>query len=297
MAKPHLELLKDNNMASLREQAVALRERVRADLWGRTLPFWMRHSIDNEHGGFFNCLDEDGSVTDSTKHIWLQGRQCWMLARLAALYSAEQIDAMTAQYKHEFPDDAVDGSGSDGSGLVGAVPGMPRPPRVAVTRANLIAAAERGVDFLRRHAVQRAPGTGEIECVYFAVARDGTPVLHQRKIFSATFLIMALGEVGRVTGRAELRQEAVALLDRVFAWIDRPGALGKPALPGAPPLEPLNVPMIMLNVIDELAAGIADETERREFYAERRAWCVFACFCCYFLFCIYVLSVVEIPFP
>ena len=36
----------------------ALRERVRADLWGRTLPFWMRYSIDAEHGGFFNCLDE-----------------------------------------------------------------------------------------------------------------------------------------------------------------------------------------------------------------------------------------------
>ena len=46
-------------MSELEVDAVkALRERVRADLWGRTLPFWMRNSIDVEHGGFFNCLDE-----------------------------------------------------------------------------------------------------------------------------------------------------------------------------------------------------------------------------------------------
>ncbi len=35
-----------------------LRERVRQDLWGRTMPFWMRYSIDQDCGGFFNCLDE-----------------------------------------------------------------------------------------------------------------------------------------------------------------------------------------------------------------------------------------------
>ena len=58
-----------------------------ADLWGRVLPFWLSHSLDGVHGGFYNCLSEDGRVTDPTKHIWLQGRQVWMFARLAATHS------------------------------------------------------------------------------------------------------------------------------------------------------------------------------------------------------------------
>eukprot|EP00051_Salpingoeca_urceolata_P001249 m.39564 g.39564 ORF g.39564 m.39564 type:complete len:1241 (+) comp11285_c0_seq1:36-3758(+) len=44
--------------------------------------FWSQHSLDKEQGGYFNCLDRDGSVYDTKKHVWLQGRQTWMLSRL-----------------------------------------------------------------------------------------------------------------------------------------------------------------------------------------------------------------------
>jgi N-acylglucosamine 2-epimerase len=54
----------------------------REELFERVIPFWLSHSLDREHGGYFNCLDRDGRVYDTTKHMWLQSRQVWMLSRL-----------------------------------------------------------------------------------------------------------------------------------------------------------------------------------------------------------------------
>lgn len=54
----------------------------RQDLCESVMPFWMRHSIDREHGGFFTCLDRDGTVYDTRKYVWLNGRQVWTLAKL-----------------------------------------------------------------------------------------------------------------------------------------------------------------------------------------------------------------------
>ncbi len=41
------------------------------------LPFWERHSIDEECGGYFSCLERDGTVYDTDKFVWLQSRQVW----------------------------------------------------------------------------------------------------------------------------------------------------------------------------------------------------------------------------
>ena len=46
------------------------------------LPFWERHSIDAEAGGYFTCLERDGTVFDTDKFIWLQGRQAWTFSML-----------------------------------------------------------------------------------------------------------------------------------------------------------------------------------------------------------------------
>lgn len=48
----------------------------------KVIPFWMNHSIDSKNGGFYNCLSEDGTVYDTTKNVWMQGRQVWMLSKL-----------------------------------------------------------------------------------------------------------------------------------------------------------------------------------------------------------------------
>ncbi|MHB0998414.1 MAG: AGE family epimerase/isomerase [Armatimonadota bacterium] len=46
------------------------------------VPFWTRHSIDYEDGGYLTYLDRDGSVYCTDKPIWLQGRMIWMFSRL-----------------------------------------------------------------------------------------------------------------------------------------------------------------------------------------------------------------------
>ncbi|MCM4166547.1 Cellobiose 2-epimerase [Arenibacter antarcticus] len=46
------------------------------------LPFWEKHSLDLENGGYFTCLDQMGQVFDTDKFIWLQGRQAWTFSML-----------------------------------------------------------------------------------------------------------------------------------------------------------------------------------------------------------------------
>jgi len=49
----------------------------RDELVDNVLPFWLKHSRDEKNGGFFTCLRRDGSVYDTDKFMWLQGRQVW----------------------------------------------------------------------------------------------------------------------------------------------------------------------------------------------------------------------------
>lgn len=57
------------------------RKHVRAQL-DTVVDFWLKHSHDTEHGGFFTCIGRDGQVYDEMKYVWLQGRQVWMYCRL-----------------------------------------------------------------------------------------------------------------------------------------------------------------------------------------------------------------------
>ncbi|PRY51481.1 N-acylglucosamine 2-epimerase [Arcticibacter pallidicorallinus] len=52
------------------------------ELLQQVLPFWMKNSRDEVHGGYFTCLDRAGDVYDTDKFIWLQGRQVWMFSML-----------------------------------------------------------------------------------------------------------------------------------------------------------------------------------------------------------------------
>ncbi len=46
------------------------------------IPFWSKHGLDPEHGGILTCLDRDGTVLDTDKSVWFQGRAAWMFATL-----------------------------------------------------------------------------------------------------------------------------------------------------------------------------------------------------------------------
>ena len=52
------------------------------ELFERVLPFWERYSPDSVNGGYYNNLDRNGAVYDTTKHIWLTARQVWMFSKL-----------------------------------------------------------------------------------------------------------------------------------------------------------------------------------------------------------------------
>jgi N-acylglucosamine 2-epimerase len=46
------------------------------------LPFWIRHAVDSQHGGFITSVDRDGTVIDTDKSVWQQGRFAWLLGEL-----------------------------------------------------------------------------------------------------------------------------------------------------------------------------------------------------------------------
>ena len=52
------------------------------ELLTNIIPFWQKHSPDTEHGGFLTCLNRNGSVFDTDKFMWLQGRQVWLFSML-----------------------------------------------------------------------------------------------------------------------------------------------------------------------------------------------------------------------
>lgn len=114
-------------------------------------------------------------------------------------------------------------------------------------RAEWLGLARSGIEFMRAHAV-RSDGR-----VYFALNRVGQPVSLQRKIFSECFYVMALAEFARATGDAALAREAHEGLERLFVWAEDPAHVGRPAFAGEEPAQALAVPMILLNLIDEVA--------------------------------------------
>ena len=46
----------------------------RKDLVENIMPFWLKHGLDKVHGGVYTCVDRDGSLMDTTKSVWFQGR-------------------------------------------------------------------------------------------------------------------------------------------------------------------------------------------------------------------------------
>ena len=47
-----------------------------------TLPFWFPKSIDEKYGGYLLMRDQNGSLIDDDKAVWIQGRATWLLATL-----------------------------------------------------------------------------------------------------------------------------------------------------------------------------------------------------------------------
>lgn len=65
-------------------------ETYKSGLLENVIPFWIKHCIDWEDGGFTFCLDRDGTVIDTDKGVWQTGRFTWMI--LTMYNDVEQRD-------------------------------------------------------------------------------------------------------------------------------------------------------------------------------------------------------------
>jgi N-acylglucosamine 2-epimerase len=98
-------------MAMNDQRRSELRALFRITLLNDVVPFWLTHSLDQECGGFFNMLDRDGSVYDTDKAMWLQGRGIWLFSTLYNTLElrSEWLDAARLGYdflvKHGFDTD------------------------------------------------------------------------------------------------------------------------------------------------------------------------------------------------
>jgi len=74
----------------------------RDGLLNDTVPFWMKHTIDREQGGFLNFLDRDGTVLSTDKPVWVLGRFTWLTATLYSRVEKKQEWLDTSRHGIEF---------------------------------------------------------------------------------------------------------------------------------------------------------------------------------------------------
>lgn len=179
----------------------ALAEQYKSELLDKVVPFWLDKSQDHEFGGYFTCLDRDGSVYDTDKFIWLQGREVWMFAKL---YNE-------VEHKQEWLDCAI-----------------------------------QGAEFLKKYGHD-----GQLNW-YFALDREGQPLVEPYNIFSYTFAVIAFGQLAIATGNKEYEEIARKTFDIVLSRVDNPKARWNKAVPGSRSLKTFDLPMILCNVALEI---------------------------------------------
>jgi mannose/cellobiose epimerase-like protein (N-acyl-D-glucosamine 2-epimerase family) len=59
-----------------------LRQSLHDELFNVFLPFWDRHGVDHEYGGVMCGLDYDGTLVNTGKLLWFQGRAIWIYSFL-----------------------------------------------------------------------------------------------------------------------------------------------------------------------------------------------------------------------
>ena len=83
-------------------ELIQLRDFYQSRLLQNTIPFWFPRSYDREFGGFLLMRDEDGSLLDDDKAVWVQGRATWMLSTLYNTVEQRQEWLEGARMGYEF---------------------------------------------------------------------------------------------------------------------------------------------------------------------------------------------------
>jgi len=176
------------------------------------VPFWEKHSVDEEHGGYFSCLDRGGKVYDTDKFVWLQARQVWTFSFLC---------------------DKVE------------------------RREGWMKIAKHGADFLAKHGMD-ADGNW-----YFALDRDGRPLVQPYNIFSDCFAAMGFAQYAKVSGDGNARRIAQATYANILNRRDNPKGKYLKLVPGTRPLKGLSLPMILVNLAKQMEGVLSEDEIRR----------------------------------
>ena len=59
---------------NVKEYIKSWAESYKKDLTENIMPFWLEYGLDRENGGVYTCVNRDGSLMDTTKSVWFQGR-------------------------------------------------------------------------------------------------------------------------------------------------------------------------------------------------------------------------------
>lgn len=58
-----------------------IRDRYYTELTENILPFWLKYGLDRKNGGIYTALDRDGSLLETDKSVWFQGRALWIFSK------------------------------------------------------------------------------------------------------------------------------------------------------------------------------------------------------------------------
>ena len=113
-------------------------------------------------------------------------------------------------------------------------------------KAEWLEAAIQGAEFLKRYGHD-----GNLNW-YFALDREGHPLVEPYNIFSYAFAVIAFGQLALATGNEEYADIAKRTFDIVLSKVDNPKGKWSKAAPGARPLKSFALPMILCNVALEI---------------------------------------------
>lgn len=106
--------------------------------------------------------------------------------------------------------------------------------------------AVQGAEFLKKH------GHDGNYNWYFALDREGNPLVEPYNIFSYTFATMAFGQLAIATGNKEYETIAKTTFDIILSKVDNPKGKWNKAYPGTRNLKNFALPMILCNLALEI---------------------------------------------
>ena len=107
--------------------------------------------------------------------------------------------------------------------------------------------ARHGIDFLRAHGMDSEGNW------YFALTRDGTPLVQPYNVFSDCFAAMAFSQYAQASGDSSAREIALRSYHNILRRRDNPKGTYAKIVPGTRPMKSYALPMILLNLVQEMA--------------------------------------------